>query len=297
MRVQRVAQGRDGVRRRAAREMSTPRSRRRWWGRAGCTLMPVARVTGQFCPPRSPHNGGRPGRERRTAANGTRRVSGRHRADRAPPAPQLLAVVPVDGPPGQHRARGPTARGRPRAAFPPGVERCRARLAELLGPEPGPVPLELETLESVALRRLPARQGRLRHRGHHVGAGLPPRARRRGDAPGAAVLACHGHGPGKGQVVGLEHTDMPERRLRAPAGPAGVRRAGARPAVFRRAPGLESRGPLRLRHEPGPRRHGRVEPAGPERLGPRRCLDVLAAHPLVDPGPHRHGRASPTAAP
>ena len=27
--------------------------------------------------------------------------------------------------------------------------------------------------------------------------------------PGSAVLAIHGHGPGKSQVVGLEHTDMP----------------------------------------------------------------------------------------
>ena len=28
-------------------------------------------------------------------------------------------------------------------------------------------------------------------------------------AEGPAVLACHGHGPGKSQAVGLEHTDAP----------------------------------------------------------------------------------------
>jgi dienelactone hydrolase len=87
-------------------------------------------------------------------------------------------------------------------------ERRRTRLAELLGPMPTPVPLNLETLESVqcdGYRRdlivfdtedtmsVPAYL-------------LVPDER---VSAGAAVLACHGHGPGKSQAVGLEHTNAP----------------------------------------------------------------------------------------
>ncbi len=87
-------------------------------------------------------------------------------------------------------------------------DRRRARLVELLGPMPTPVPLDTETLESVqcdGYRRdlivfdtedtmsVPAYL-------------LVPDGR---VSAGAAVLACHGHGPGKSQAVGLEHTAAP----------------------------------------------------------------------------------------
>ena len=55
-----------------------------------------------------------------------------------------------------------------------------------------------------------------------------------GGPPGAAVLACHGHGPGKSQVVGLEHTDMPNADYALQLVASRLRRAGARPAVLRR---------------------------------------------------------------
>jgi dienelactone hydrolase len=86
--------------------------------------------------------------------------------------------------------------------------RCRARLTRLLGPWPHPVPLRLETLEQVpcdGYRRdkvifdsedtmsVPAYL-------------LVPDGR---TEPGPAILACHGHGPGKALVVGLETTDAP----------------------------------------------------------------------------------------
>ncbi len=96
------------------------------------------------------------------------------------------------------------------AAFGDWLGRRRTRLAELLGPEPERVPLEVETLESVAC------DGYRRDKvvfdtedTMAVPAYLLVPDTRLDAAPGAAVLACHGHGPGKSQVVGLEHTDMP----------------------------------------------------------------------------------------
>ena len=116
----------------------------------------------------------------------------------------------------------------------------RDRLAELLGPHPAPVPLDLETTEEVDCgtytrarivfdvedtMSVPAYL-------------LVPHARR--DAPpGPAVLAIHGHGPGKAYVCGIE-----------PGGPgddyahvlatARLRRARARPARVRRARRLDA---------------------------------------------------------
>ena len=87
-------------------------------------------------------------------------------------------------------------------------DRCRARLADLLGPLPSPVPPDVETLETTACdgyRRdkivfdtedtmsVPAYL-------------LVPDERSR---PGSAVLAIHGHGPGKALVCGLETTEAP----------------------------------------------------------------------------------------
>jgi dienelactone hydrolase len=94
------------------------------------------------------------------------------------------------------------------SSFPGWLQGRRARLAETLGPMPEPVPLDLEVLESVqcdGYRRdkivfdtedtmsVPAYL-------------LVPDGR---TTEGAAVLACHGHGPGKSQAVGLEFTNAP----------------------------------------------------------------------------------------
>ena len=86
--------------------------------------------------------------------------------------------------------------------------RARQRLTDLLGPFPDPVPLDLETVEEVDTPQY--RRARVvfdTEATMSVPAYLlVPHGR---DVPGPAVLACHGHGPGKALVVGLETTDAP----------------------------------------------------------------------------------------
>jgi dienelactone hydrolase len=92
-----------------------------------------------------------------------------------------------------------------RSVLAPWRERCEKRLHELLGPLPERVPLDLETVESVqcdGFRRdkvvfdteetmsVPAYL-------------LVPETR---SSPGPAVLAIHGHGPGKSRIVGLDES-------------------------------------------------------------------------------------------
>jgi dienelactone hydrolase len=171
-----------------------------------------------------------------------------------------------------------------RAALGAWVERCRARLHDLLGPEPAPVGRNLETLESVqcdGYRRekvvfdteetmsVPAYL-------------LVPDARADG-SPGAAVLACHGHGPGKAQVVGLEHTDMPN---------ADYALQLARRGYVVLAPDLRCFGE---RLDWNPEDHYACDtnlvhaamagwnPLAQNIWDLRRSLDVLQEHPLVDP--------------
>ncbi len=86
--------------------------------------------------------------------------------------------------------------------------RCRARLDALLGPMPERVPLRLETLESVEC------DGYRRDKvvfDTEVMMSVPafllvPHGR---VGPGPAVLAAHGHGPGKSEACGLERTGTP----------------------------------------------------------------------------------------
>jgi dienelactone hydrolase len=86
--------------------------------------------------------------------------------------------------------------------------RCRSRLEGLLGPQPERVPLRLETLESVECA------GYRRDKvvfDTEVTMSVPayllvPHGR---VAPGPAVLAVHGHGPGKSEACGLERTGTP----------------------------------------------------------------------------------------
>ena len=85
--------------------------------------------------------------------------------------------------------------------------RRRQRLVALLGQMPEPVPLDLETLESVQCDGY--RRDKVVFDSEETMSVpaylLVPDGRVN---PGAAVLACHGHGPGKSQVVGLEHTNQ-----------------------------------------------------------------------------------------
>ena len=164
------------------------------------------------------------------------------------------------------------------------VERCRARLQGLLGPQPAPVTPNLETLESVQC------DGYRREKvvfDTEVTMSVPayllvPDARAHA-SPGAAVLACHGHGPGKAQVVGLEHTDMPN---------ADYALQLARRGYVVLAPDLRCFGE---RLDWNPEDHYACDtnlvhaamagwnPLAQNVWDLRRSLDVLAEHPLVDP--------------
>jgi dienelactone hydrolase len=169
-------------------------------------------------------------------------------------------------------------------AIPSWLERKRARLDELLGPQPIAVPLNLETLESEAC------DGYRRDKvvfdtedTMSVPAYLLVPEGREDQAPGPAVLACHGHGPGKSQVVGLTHTDMPN----ADYGLQLVRRG-----YVVLAPDLRCFGE---RADWNPEDHYACDtnlvhaamagwnPLTQNVWDLRRSLDVLEQHPLVDP--------------
>ncbi|MGH9017889.1 MAG: dienelactone hydrolase family protein [Acidimicrobiales bacterium] len=166
------------------------------------------------------------------------------------------------------------------------LERWRARVAErlrlLLGPTPDPVPLELETVDSVdcdgyrrdrvvfdteATMSVPAYL-------------LVPDDR---TAPGPAVLAAHGHGPGKSLVCGLDETP-------APNGDYAVQLVRRGYVVL--APDMRCFGE---RGDWTPPDHyicdtnlvhavmAGENPLTQDLWDLARCLDVLEAHPLVDP--------------
>jgi dienelactone hydrolase len=168
------------------------------------------------------------------------------------------------------------------SSLPRWLEGRRRRLGELLGPMPTPVPLDPETLESVqcdGYRRdkivfdtedtmsVPAYL-------------LVPDGR---TSEGAAVLACHGHGPGKSQAVGLEHTNAPNSDYALQL---------VRHGYVVLAPDLRCFGE---RLDWNPEDHYACDTnlvhavmAGWNPLAQNvwdlsRCLDLLAGHPLVDP--------------
>ncbi len=168
------------------------------------------------------------------------------------------------------------------ATFEPWRTRCRSRLTELLGPPPEPVPLELETIETVEC------PGYLRHSvvfdaeaTMSVPAYLLVPDGRTG--PGPAVLAAHGHGPGKSLVCGLAETE-------APNGDYAVQLVLRGYVVL--APDLRCFGD---RADWNPPDHYVCDTnlvhavmAGESPLAQNlwdlgRCLDVLETHPLVDP--------------
>jgi Abhydrolase family len=161
--------------------------------------------------------------------------------------------------------------------------RVRERLREMLGPMPDAVPLELETTETVdcgsyrrervvfdteATMSVPAYL-------------LVPNDR---TEPGPAMLAIHGHGPGKARICGLldeQHDEgMPYAHVLASAGYVVL------------APDLRGFGE-RADWMPDEKYHcdwdlvcatmDGVVPHARNLWDLQRSLDVLAEHPLVDP--------------
>ncbi len=208
---------------------------------------------------------------------------------------ELAALEPADPLPGPDRLADELEPWRARVA---------ARLDTWLAPSPAPVPLELAVTDST-----PVPEGAYtRHRLEFdttatmaVPAYLLVPDRRR--QPGSAVLAIHGHGPGKDQVCGL---DAPEPEPSEPPGPTGGdpfaddvpppngdyahQLAAAGHVVL--APDLRAFGE---RADWNPPDHYACDTnlvhavmAGRSPLADNlwdlaRCLDVLADHPLVDP--------------
>lgn len=161
-------------------------------------------------------------------------------------------------------------------------ERCRVRLTELLGRLPTEVPLRLETTETTEC------PGYLRHRVvfdteamMSVPAYLLVPAER--EAPGSAVLAVHGHGPGKEHAVGLVSTETP-------GGDYAHQLARRGHVVL--APDLRCFGE-RADWNPEDRYacdtnlvHAVMDgwsPLTQNLWDLMRCVDVLETHPLVDP--------------
>jgi dienelactone hydrolase len=161
--------------------------------------------------------------------------------------------------------------------------RTRARLGELLGPLPDRVPLDLETLESVKCDGY--RRDKIVFETEETMSVpaylLVPDDRA---APGPAVLAAHGHGPGKALVCGLAETP-------APNGDYAVQLVRRGYVVL--APDLRCFGE---REDWNPEDHyacdtnlvhavmAGVNPLTQNLWDLARCLDVLESHPLVDPG-------------
>jgi dienelactone hydrolase len=184
----------------------------------------------------------------------------------------------------EHRRADPCPHDSPVSALGAWRDRFRARLDALLAPWPEVVPLDVEVVESVDA------DGYRRERvvfdtepAMSVPAYLMvPHGR---TAPGAAVVAVHGHGPGKDEVCGVGPAASDPRsayaRLLAGAGyvvlAPDLRGFGERADV-----GLSERYPcdLNLVHATV----AGVHPLTQNLWDLMRALDVLAAHPLVDPG-------------
>jgi dienelactone hydrolase len=157
----------------------------------------------------------------------------------------------------------------------------RRRLAQLLGPMPTAVPLNLETLESVQCDGY--RRDKIVFDSEDT-MSVPAYLLVPDDrfSAGAAVLACHGHGPGKSQAVGLEHTDAPNSDYALQL---------VRQGYVVLAPDLRCFGE---RQDWNPEDHYACDTnlvhavmAGWNPLAQNVwdlgcCLDVLAGHPLVD---------------
>ena len=137
----------------------------------------------------------------------------------------------------------------------------------LLGPDPDPVPLDVEIDRVGRLRHVPPRPRRLRHRSDDVGARVPARAARARREPGPPCSRSTGTDRASRCVCGVVDGRR-GRRLRAPARGAGLRRARARPPRLRRTRRLDARRQVPLRLEPRVRDDGRRRAARAQPLGP-----------------------------
>jgi dienelactone hydrolase len=168
------------------------------------------------------------------------------------------------------------------ADLPRWLEGRRARLLELLGPLPESVPLNLATLESVQCDGY-RRQKIVFDTEYDMSVPaylLIPDDRTQ---PGAGILACHGHGPGKSQAVGLEFTNAPNSDYALQL---------VRQGYVVLAPDLRCFGE-RLDWQPEDHYAcdtnlvhavmAGVNPLTQNVWDLARCLDVLGEHPLVDP--------------
>src|SRR5580704_10405499 len=157
------------------------------------------------------------------------------------------------------------------------------RLVALLGQMPEPVPLDLETLESVecdGYRRDKVVFDTEETMSVPAYLLVPPQR----SAPGSAVLAVHGHGPGKSEAVGLERTGTPN---------ADYAHQLAQRGYVVLAPDLRCFGE---RLDWNPPDHyacdlnlvhavmAGINPLTQNLWDLARALDVLEAHPLVEPG-------------
>jgi len=160
--------------------------------------------------------------------------------------------------------------------------RCRDRFVELLGPWPEPVPLNLETVDEERCDGY--RQAKVVF-DSEAGMSVPAYLLVPDDRtePGPAILACHGHGPGKALVVGLETTE-------APHGDYACQLARRGYVVL--APDLRCFGEradwnppniyacdINLVHAT----MAGLSPLTQNLFDLTRCLDVLEGHELVDP--------------
>jgi dienelactone hydrolase len=174
-------------------------------------------------------------------------------------------------------------------AVPAWRDRARARLHELLGPDPAPVPLALECTDTVDVGSY-ARHRVLFDAEDTMAVPaflLVPHDR---DRSGPAVLAVHGHGPGKAEVCGVDDDEASAAAIREDHGDYGHRLAEAGYVVL--APDLRLFGERTGFEVPG--RYGcdlnlvHAYAAGYNPLAQnlwdlRRGLDVLAGHDRVDP--------------
>jgi dienelactone hydrolase len=169
------------------------------------------------------------------------------------------------------------------AQIEPWRARVRERLSTMLEPAPEPVPLDLEVTESVDCG--PYRRERVVFDTEATMAVpaylLVPHDR---VEPGPAVLAIHGHGPGKARICGVLDEVHDE-------GPAYAHDLASEGYVVL-APDLRGFGE-RAEWMPADKYHcdwdlvcatmAGVVPHARNLWDLQRALDVLAAHPLVDP--------------
>jgi dienelactone hydrolase len=174
------------------------------------------------------------------------------------------------------------------AAIPEWRERCRARLDALLGAMPSRVPLDLEVRDTVDCASY-ARHSIVFDSEPTMSVPaylLVPHDR---TEPGAAVLAQHGHGPGKSEVCGLDD-DASRAAVAAHNGDYAHQLAERGYVVL--APDLRCFGERADWNPPDKYGcdlnlvHAVAAGANPlaQNLWDLTCaLDVLEAHPLVDP--------------